>query len=273
MFILLNKDGVKAEGCGYFITGKTALTVSHARHACTIGNTLRAKSLDGTELSFIIRHDDGDNNMAEGGNVQPGKTNLDFMVLELQGAPRGHFFPMTSLTTPASLRGNKHVSLLACGIGLGDEMRSVELAQSLTVTEATISHVGERHFVYSQTTWDGDSGGCIFFNDRQEVIGLHLEGVNRAREMVEHAAGLQEVQELLASPTGGTKRSRTEDAVRTVSASIRDIVSGITTGGLSLFIGCSAVRQAVAAAESGMASSAATQGGAVGTASATASGT
>ncbi len=251
LFRVLNKDKRCAAGCGFFVTPTLALTVSHARKECAYGSdmdTIQGLTLDGVELSFGIMYDDGDNDE----NKRITGSNLDFMVLKLEGAPHAAFFPITPLESPKMLLGRSGVSLLACGIAMEDEMRAgAHLMQDLTVSATVISHVGNRHFVYSQTTWDGDSGGCVFFNSKHEVIGLHLEGVNRARELHDHAQGLDDVNELLNSPTAGTKRARTVDSVRTVGESVRDIISNVTTGGLALFVGCKAVHDAIAGAGSG----------------------
>jgi V8-like Glu-specific endopeptidase len=253
LFRVLNKDDRRAVGCGFFVTPTLALTVSHVRKECAYGsdmNMIRGLTLDGAaELSFGIMYDDGDNDE----NKNATGNNLDFMVLKLSGgASRTAFFPITPLESPKKLLGSTNVSLLACGIAMEQEMRAeAHLMQDLTVSGTVISHVGNRHFVYSQTTWDGDSGGCIFFNSKHEVIGLHLEGVNRAKELHDHAQGLDDVSELLNSPPAGTKRARTVDSVRTVGESVRDIISNVTTGGLALFVGCKAVRDAIAGVGSG----------------------
>jgi hypothetical protein len=246
MFRVLSKTSVgigdTAVCCGFFVSPTLALTVSHARGECATGESVDGLSLDGTRLAFTIRYDDGDN----GTNRSTTGANLDFMVLSLLGEPRLEFFPITTLRSPTSLLGNKFVALLACGIAMGDEIRPF-VSQSLTVTEATIKHAGTRHFVYG-STWDGDSGGCLFFNNEHEVIGLHLEGVNRAKELLEHADAHADIT-LLEAPIAGEKRSRTDDAIRTVSASVRDVIGTVTTGGLALFVGCDAVRAAIAKAE------------------------
>ena len=275
LFYVLGKDSQKPEGCGFFISATLALTVSHARNSCSDGDIINVRMLDGAKLTLTIRHDDGDG----GSNLMPGKSNLDFMVLEnTRGAPRPNFFPITRLTSPASLVGNKHVALLAGGIALADELATTEhgplVSLSLTITPASVSNAGARHFVYG-SSWDGDSGGCLFFNGDGAVVGIHLEGVNRARELLEHAKDLADVsaagmsdgiRELLSPPLSPPERptierdskrlkpaleelrfGAIEGGIRTVSASIRDIVSHVTTGGLALFLGCKEVQNAVAA--------------------------
>jgi hypothetical protein len=260
LFRVLNKDDRRAVGCGFFVTPTVALTVSHARNECAYGSDMdmiQGLTVDGVELSFRIMYDDGDN----GENKSATGNNLDFMVLKLStgGASRADYFPITPLESPKMLLGSSNVSLLACGIAMEDEMRAeAHLVQDLTVSATVISHVGNRHFVYSQTTWDGDSGGCVFFNSKKEVIGLHLEGVNRAKESAAYAKGLAEVNEFLNSPTAGTKRARAQDtvrsvgeSVRSVGESVRDVIKNVTTGGLALFVGCKAVRDAIASVDSG----------------------
>ena len=252
-------DGsAKAQACGFFISPRLALTVSHARKECEVDSFMSARTLTDDALTFTIRYDDGD----DGENKVDGATNLDFMVLELCSsyADRADHFSLTHLASPESLVGSKHVALLACGIAMTDEVQP-HFLRSLTIDTASVTHAGTRHFVYSSTIWDGDSGGCLFFNDDLQVVGLHLEGVNRARELVEHTkdlAGVPEdsafcdgVNELLSPESSSRKRSRVEGAIKTVSASIRDVIRTVTTGGLGLFLGCDEVRCAIASVNGG----------------------
>lgn len=277
LFYVLDKSSLSPAGCGFFISPTLALTVSHARVSCCDVDEIKGRSFDGVDLTLAIRHDDGDGDA----NRVPGKSNLDFMVLEIiRGPSRPKFFPITTLRSPASLVGNKHVALLAGGIAMADELATAErgplVPLSLTVTPVSVSNSGARHFVYYSSSWDGDSGGCLFFNGDGAVVGIHLEGVNRAKELLEHAKDLADVsaagisdgvRELLSPPPlspssseSVQKRSKpapeemrlgvVEGGIRTVSASIRDIVSTVTTGGLALFLGCKEVLDAVEAVRS-----------------------
>ena len=262
LFYLLDAAAGEAAACGFFISPRLALTVSHARNKCVVDDgIMSARTLSGEAPSFTIRHDDGD-----GDENVAGATNLDFMVLELCGSfrDRASHFPITDLSSPASLVGSRKVALLACGFAMSGEVQP-HLGLSLTVTTASVSHAGLRHFVYD-SSWDCDSGGCLFFNSANQVVGLHLEGVNRAREVAEHVENLRGVEknpeygkEVVGDAMGddddkpaSRKRSRDmEGAIRTLSASIRDVIHTVTTGGLSLFLGCAEVRRAIAAAAGG----------------------
>lgn len=253
MFVPLHKDGTESRGCGCFISGKIALTFSHIRKECAEGDKLRARSLNGTALSFTIRYDDGDNDHADDGNFQAGRGNLDFLVLELDGAPLDQFFRLTSLTSAESLIGNRYVSLLACR-RIDGKRSSVDLARSRTVCHAAITRVGGSHFVYGDYVWDCDSGWCILFDDMREVVGIHLAGLHRTRELLRHPGGMTEdASELLASPAAaaGSIHARTDDGMRAVTASLNDIIGTTAPGGLALFVGCDAVRKAVAYVEGG----------------------
>ena len=274
LFYVLDKSSRAPAGFGFFISSTLALTSSHARVSCCDGDEIKGRSLDGVNLTLTIRHDDGDGDA----NRVPGKSNLDFMVLEIIcGPPRPNFFPITTLRSPASLVGNKHVALLAVGIAMADELATAERGPlaplSLTVVPVSVSNSGARHFVYD-SSWDSDSGGCLFFNGGGAVVGIHLEGVNRAKEHAKDLAdvsapGISDgVRELLSPPPlppssseSVRKRSKptpevmrlgvVEGGIRTVSASIRDIVSSVTTGGLALFLGCKEVLDAVEACDRG----------------------
>ena len=248
--------------CGFFVSPTVALTVSHnVRSRClSESNTIAGRSLSGVDLSFSIVSED---------------TALDFMVLRVSARTDTDHFKVTSRDSCSPLLGAQRVALLACGIAMADEtregtseqLRLSQLPLSLTTLPASITHVGTRHFSYDASTYDGDSGGCLFFGTDSTVIGLHLEGINRAKELLEQEESLAG----LVSPSSGSdtgaagpnlgdqrpaKRPRKlpdevssmKDELSSVKDSIRDIISSVKIGGLALFLGASEVRAALQAA-------------------------
>ena len=243
--------------CGFFVSPTVALTVSHnvLSRCLSESNTIAGRSLSGVDLSFSILSED---------------TALDFMVLRVLARTEIDHFKVTARDSCTPLLGAQRVSLLACGIAMADETRvggSAQLPLSLTTLPASITHMGTRHFSYDASTNDGNSGACLFFGQDSSVIGLHLEGINRAKDLLEQEESLDG----LVSPSSGSdtgaagpnlgdqrpaKRPRNladdvsslKDELSSVKDSIRDIISSVKTGGLALFLGASEVRVALQAA-------------------------
>ena len=51
------------------------------------------------------------------------------------------------------------------------------------ILDATIVKVSDRHVLYSSNSFSGDSGGTLTLNGGN-VLAVHLEGVNEAKERV-----------------------------------------------------------------------------------------
>ena len=73
---------------------------------------------------------------------------------------------------------------------------------------------GERYFVYDCSCWPGDSGGALVTYNGL-VVGMHLEGVNAAREIIEHKTGVGE-------------------RLRDLELSLKSLVDSTSQGGLGL---------------------------------------
>ena len=214
-------------GCGFFVTQTLALTASHNIHATGLAPGFSGRTLAGEELHFDIEED-----LAGDG----------FIILRAPRRQTAAAFNVTTRSRCATLLGSKSVSLLGCGIATSDGTaitgsRST-LGVSLTITETNVCHVGSsnKHFGYTAFTYDGDSGACLFFSTDSCVVGIHQEGVGRAKELVEQEEGL-------AGGHAGAKRAKGE--LKAVTESVKSIVRDMATGGIGLFLGADVVQDAL----------------------------
>ena len=281
MFFLLDTSGNPA-GCGFYIAPSMAITVSHARLACVDRDgCINARTLDTEapiDVRFSIAYDDGD----DGYNKSLAGTNLDFMVLvDTQSRPTQTYFELTTLETPVTLRGSKRVAMLAASIALGNEMHP-HFSACLSVGPAHVNTTSERHFAY-QAAHDGDFGANLVFSKENAAAGMHIASVNRAKTLHQHTdavanvslGAIPEVEDAHerrkhlsrsitdimsastvpkpapSAPSPKKKaKATTPDvfvaAVKTVSASVADIIESLNSGGVALFLGCREVREAIA---------------------------
>lgn len=181
IFTIMN--GAAPVGCGFFVSPKLAFTASHNVHDKSL-SPIVGKTLSGLQISFDIVQD---------------LEEADFMILRARDrdCAQVSFFDITTTPSCASLLGNRNVAVLGCGIAMSQETAdpgggSSRLPVSLTVVQATIAHVGAsgNHFGYDATTYDGDSGACLFFSSDNCVVGIHQESVNRAKELLEQEESL-----------------------------------------------------------------------------------
>lgn len=227
------KDGAPV-GCGFFVTQTLAFTVSHNIHNNGLKPGFSGRTLGGTEFLFDIVEE---------------LVGYDFMILRAPTRTCADYFRVTSESSCATLLGSKAVALLGCGIAMSEETKidgGSTLGVSLTITSTNVSHVGSsnRHFGYTASTYDGDSGACLFFTPDSCVVGIHQEGVNRAKELLEQ-------EESVGEPGGGgggtsrsTKRTRGLERLSEVADSVKSIIQHMSTGGIGLFLGSADVQAA-----------------------------
>ena len=183
--VLRGAGAAEAEaGVAFFVSSTAALTVAH--------NLLLSASGPGAQRSHLkkvtcVRPSDGARFTFE---VVALDADLDFAVLRLcVGAPSAHF-----LTVPRSISvsaGEKGVFLVTCNIRMAAEAPD---AASVGVAwhHARVVRFHPHSFLYDSPPFDGDSGGAVVVARTGEVIGLHKELVNAARELLEHKATLGE---------------------------------------------------------------------------------
>jgi V8-like Glu-specific endopeptidase len=71
-------------------------------------------------------------------------------------------------------------------IGIMEDLDEFNL--SVGISSASLIKVTTNHFLYQSTTYSGDSGGALTLIGGN-VIGMHLSGVNEARERKRHNEG------------------------------------------------------------------------------------
>ena len=148
------KDGAPV-GCGFFVTRTLAFTVSHNIRLNGLAAGFSGRTLGGSEFQFDIVED-----LVED----------DFMILQARARESTSCFTVTAGSHCAALLGTNSMALLGCGIAMSDITRTAggppTLGVSLTITSASVSHVGStnKHFGYTASSYDGDSGACLFFS-------------------------------------------------------------------------------------------------------------
>ena len=233
------KDGAP-KGCGFFVSQTLAFTVSHNIHDNGLKTGFSGRTLGGSEFLFDIVEDlAGD----------------DFMILRAPARTCADYFRVTAGSSCAALLGSKAVALLGCGIAMSDETKidgGSTLGVSLTITSTNVSHVGSsnKHFGYTASTYDGDSCACLFFSPDSCVVGIHQEGVNRAKELMEQEESLGEAAGGGAPSPRSSKRIRGElERLSVVADSVKSIIRHMNTGGIGLFLGSAVVQAAFARAK------------------------
>jgi hypothetical protein len=175
--ILAVVRGGRAVGVAFFVSPTAALTAAHnlelgvprKKHAKGV-SCFRAEG--GERLSFAV----------VALNVE-----LDVAVLRLSHGQRvsAHF-----LTVPRDIGEAANESglfFVTCNIRMAAEVPD---AASVGVAwhHARVVRFRPHTFLYDSPPFDGDSGGAIVVARTGEVIGLHKELVNAARELLEHKA-------------------------------------------------------------------------------------
>lgn len=174
---VLRGAGEAEAGVAFFISPTTALTVAHnllsapGSRRSHLQRVACARPSDGARFTFDVAALDAD---------------LDFAVLRLHvGAPSVHFLTVSRNIGVAA--GEKGVFLVTCNIRMAAEAPD---AASIGVAwhHARVVRFHPHNFLYDSPAFDGDSGGAIVVARTGEVIGLHKELVNSARELFDHKA-------------------------------------------------------------------------------------
>jgi hypothetical protein len=179
---VLRGAGEAEAGVAFFVSPTAALTVAHnlllsesGSRRSHLKNVVCVRPSDGARFTFEVAALDAD---------------LDFAVLRLRvGAPSAHFLTVSRSIGVAA--GDKGVFLVTCNIRMAAEVPD---AASVGVAwhHARVVRFHPHNFLYDSPPFDGDSGGAIVVARTGEVIGLHKELVNSARELLEHKATVGE---------------------------------------------------------------------------------
>jgi hypothetical protein len=253
VFTLLGNpsDSGAPQMCGTFVSETVALTAAHDM-MIKVGATILGRTVpppgaprdSAINLTFVVASAD---------------IELDFAVLRL----------VSPLTAPAFIPlppighvpvGNVSAGLVTLSIG---PSKSLSPGTSPTPSVAThlvqISRVTAHHYLYSASTWSGDSGGALVVRSGF-LVGMHIEAVS------EYDAPARGSLNISPEPDAGKgrKRAQPEEEKDTVSSkvltkhlsqlaeNVTDQLSSISSShgreGMALIVSLHAVREAVAAA-------------------------
>ena len=211
------RDAAEA-GVAFFVSPTAALTVAHnlgvagsaRRH---VGKVACVRPSDGARFAFDVVALDAD---------------LDCAVLRLRtGAPSAHFLTVSRGGIGVAA-GDEGAFLVACNVRMAAEAPD---AASVCAAwhRARVVRVHPHTFLYDAPSFNGDSDGAIIVARTGDVIGLHKELANAARELLKHKA------------TVGERLSRVE-------ASVQSLIKGSSSGCVGVRLDCDVARSLLSAA-------------------------
>ena len=160
LFYVTDGEGGPALFCGFFVSESVALTINHDPMFEEMPPPLIhgfSSSTPPRPLKFDV--------------VSTDKL-LDFTVLRLQGEPSSAFFSLQEHSV--DLVAGMHFTLVTMGIG---RTRTLMETPTLSMHRTSITSVNASHIVYDASTWPGDSGSGLLF-DEGFVIGMHQEVID-----------------------------------------------------------------------------------------------
>lgn len=138
---------------------------------------------------------------------------LDFVVLQIISSS----FPHKSLPVCKIIptRGTDCI-LVAFQISLVEQLiPDITTHHSVGVYRGAVVRVHNQHFAYDAPSFSGDSGGAVIVQGGQ-VIGMHIETINQAREHVQRAS------------------STVNGHLNDVEASVDSLTQGLSSGCIAL---------------------------------------
>ena len=91
--------------------------------------------------------------------------------------------------------------------------------------QASIFNVSKRkhHAIYTAPTWSGDSGAALVLKNGK-VVGIHVEGVNAAKELIAQKESVDERLTDVELSLASLVKSTATGAVALLSTAFRDAV-------------------------------------------------
>ena len=160
LFYVTNGKSGKALFCGFFVSESVALTINHD----SMFEEMPAPLVHGSSSSTPPRPLVFD--------VVSTDKLLDFTVLRVRGEPSSNFFSLQEHSV--DLVVGLDVALVTMGIG---RTRALMEAPTLSVHRTSITSFNASHIVYDASTWPGDSGSGLLFEEGF-VIGMHQEVID-----------------------------------------------------------------------------------------------
>ena len=140
------------------------------------------------------------------------KPDLDFSLLKFDGVRAKH---LTLIDNKPAL-GTQFI-VAGYNLGIAEELEVDSFTLDVGIMQGTVVKVSTNHFLYQSMTFGGDSGSALTLVGGN-VIGLHLAGVNEARERLEQMATLK-------------------DRLNEVENSVDSLIKGTAHGCLGLLAG------------------------------------
>jgi hypothetical protein len=182
-------------GVCFFISPDVAISCAHNFMDSSAGDFVWVKNGPKPKLKMRIMEVD---------------TSLDIAVLSrVSGSGILHHL---SLAESIPALGSQFI-VASYNIGIMEEL--VEFKLSLGVAQGNVVKVSDNHFVYQSMTHGGDSGAALTLNGGK-VIGMHLSGVNEARERLQ-----------MNEPSA-------DERIREVESSIDGLIQGTSHGCVGL---------------------------------------
>jgi hypothetical protein len=205
--IAILRKNVEA-GVAFFVSPTLALTAAHNLAAGRVKFVVCVRPTDKVRLVFDVAALDAE---------------LDVAVLRLRAheRPSRHFLTIPPAIDPAA-PGEKGVFLVTCNIRMATELPDVA-AVSVAWHHARIVGLHPRHLLYDSTAFDGDSGGAIVVARTGNVIGLHSELVNAARELI-------------------ARKDDFGERLNDVEQSVMSLIRGTTSGCVGVRLDCGVTR-------------------------------
>ncbi len=183
VFAIFEKKGRQLVpiGSGFFVSSTVAVTAGHVFDSkFASGSSVTTKLFPlvvgfGTaigkeeKLSFLLRK-----------NYYYDKSKVDLAVLDFQGPPRSQFLSLATSFTDQLLR--RKVVLFSFAAGFHDNVK--EIGFSVSCFDGKITHVSKnrKFLAIDCPAYSGSSGGAFVLNPSLEVLAMHLEHVNEAKE-------------------------------------------------------------------------------------------
>ncbi len=230
--VLLDDD--KPIGVAFFIAERVCLTCNHNLDDFEEGQQVSARQPSGGE-QFLL-------------TVSQRNTDLDYATLRSE---QQHDFVTCYRGAPAKLVGNQ-IALCAFQFSLEQELGEdyplalsvmrvrnlfcnpdLLVAAPLSVNQfyqgslymqGTVMRISRRghHMVYECNSWPGDSGASLALYDG-EVVGMHQDGVNSIKEIVERKRTFQERMTEVEESLESAARSVAQGAVALLATSFPQV--------------------------------------------------
>lgn len=158
-------------GVAFFVTPNIAITCGHNLRNKNIRDVVYLQDGKGLILQLQVDYIDID---------------LDFSLLKFNGVRAKHFTMIDSTPT----LGTQFI-VAGYNLGISEELVVDAFTLDVGIMQGTVVKVSRNHFLYQSMTFGGDSGSALTLVGGN-VIGIHLAGINEARERIDRLSTIKE---------------------------------------------------------------------------------